>query len=181
MNPRRYFGVGLAALVLASGAFAGEDTATPARAAEGFYGVYATFHPSDGIPGTADLAKYAPFISPALEKLLSDGETAEKHFANANKDLPPLIEGDLFTSMFEGASAHKLGACKEDASQASCAVALTYTDGKSAPVRWTDTVLLVKTASGWRVDDISYGANWDFANKGRLSATLRQVIADSGG
>ncbi len=180
MRARHFLGISFAAFVLAGGAFAAEDTSTQARAAEGFYGVYATFHPSDGIPAAAGLAKYAPFITPALDKLLSDGAAAEKRFAKANKDSPPLIEGDLFTSNFEGASAYKLGACKGDAARASCAVALTYTDGKGAPVRWSDTVYLVKTAPGWRVDDISYGASWDFANKGRLSATLRQVIADSG-
>lgn len=181
MKARRLLSIGFAAFALAGGAFAAEDTSTPARAAEGFYGAYATFHPSDGIPAAAGLAKYAPFISPALDKLLSDGAAAEKRFAKANKDSPPLIEGDLFTSMFEGASAHQIGACKADAARANCAVALTYSDGKGAPVHWNDTVYLIKTAQGWRVDDIAYGASWDFANKGRLSATLRQVIADSGG
>ena len=58
---------------------------------------------------------------------------------------------------------------------------LVYDDKKDPPTRWTDTVYLTKTMAGWRVDDIFYGGSWEYANKSRLGATLRQVIADSGG
>jgi hypothetical protein len=57
---------------------------------------------------------------------------------------------------------------------------LTYDDKKEAPQHWTDTVYLIKTNLGWRVDDIGYGATWAFANKGRATAVLHHVIADSG-
>jgi hypothetical protein len=153
---------------------------TPAEAAEGFYTVYASFHPSDGIPDATGRAKYAPYISPALESLLKQGEEAEERFAKANKDSPPLIEGDLFTSMFEGATSHQIGACKQAGETARCTVELVYDDGKDKPIRWSDTVGLVKTGAGWRVDDIFYGGNWAFANKGRMTDTLRQAISDAG-
>ncbi len=166
------------AMVLSSvPCFAGN--ATPASVANDFYAVYAAISPSDGIPNAASRAKYAPFISPAFEKLLADAEAAEIRFAKANKDAPPLIEGDLFTSLFEGATAYKIGACKEEGVRASCAVALRDDDKKAAPVHWTDTVYLIKTNAGWRVDDIAYGASWAFSNKGRATAILRQTIADS--
>lgn len=153
------------------------------KAVEGFYGAYATFHPSDGIPDAKGRAKYGPFISPALDKLLADGDRAESAFAKANKDSPPLIEGDLFTSNFEGATSYKVGACSGDAKTGHCAVALTYDDRKTSPkdkpVTWTDTVYLVAAPAGWRVNDIGYGASWDFGNKGKLSETLKAAIADA--
>ena len=37
----------------------------------------------------------------------------------------------------------------------------------------------VSTDKGWRVDDIVYGGAWDFGNKGRLSDTLKAVVAES--
>jgi hypothetical protein len=157
------------------------QTATPAETAEGFYAVYDGFHPSDGIPDAAGLAKYAPFLSPALQKLLEEGEAAEQRFAKANKDSPPLVEGDLFSSMFEGATAHKIGDCKQTGEEARCTAELTYAAGSDKPISWSDTLALVKTSGGWRVDDIYYGGAWDFANKGRMSDTLKQAIADSGG
>ncbi len=155
-----------------------------AKVAKDFYGAYATFHPSDGIPDANGRAKYEPFISPKLAMLLADGNRAEASFAKANKDSPPLIEGDLFTSNFEGATSFKVGACAVDGSAGHCAVALVYDDRgqrpKDKPAAWTDTVYLVETPSGWRVDDIAYGASWEFGNKGRLSDTVKGAIANAG-
>jgi hypothetical protein len=113
-----------------------------------------------------------------------DGNSAEEAFAKANKDSPPLIEGDLFTSNFEGATTFKVGACSTGGNSGRCAVALTYDDRKQnpkdKPVTWTDTVYLVATPSGWRVDDIGYGATWAFGNKGRLADTIRGAITNAG-
>ena len=149
-------------------------------AANGFYGAYSSFHPSDGIPDAKGRATYAPYISPALDRLLADGNRAEAAFAKANKGSPPLIEGDLFTSNFEGATSFKLGACKGDAKAGQCSVALVYDDRKDhpsdKPVTWNDTLYLVATQAGWRVDDIGYGGTWPFGNKGRLTTVLGQVI-----
>jgi hypothetical protein len=179
MTVRDLVALGLIAFA-ASVANAGE-LSTPAQAANGFYAAYSAFHPSDGIPNEAHLAELAPYISPALHQLLIDGSAAEMKFNKANKDSPPLVEGDLFSSMFEGATSYKIDACKVDAKKASCPVDLVYDDKREPATHWTDTVYLAMTPNGWRVDDIGYGGNWDFANKGRLSATLRQVITDAGG
>jgi hypothetical protein len=149
-------------------------------AAEAFYAAYATFHPSDGIPDASGRAKYWPLITPALEKLLVDADGAEASFAKANKGSPPLIEGDLFTSNFEGATSSEVGACKGDAKAGQCSVALVYDDGKDKPVMWSDTVYLVATPAGWRVDDIAFGATWEFGNKGRLTKALKDTIENAG-
>lgn len=178
MNPWRLIAV-LAAILSAAPGFA-EDAQTPASVAHGFYVVYSTFHPSDGIPDAAGRAKYSPFLSPAFDKLLADAAGAQARFIKVNKGSPPLIEGDLFTSLFEGATAFHIGVCKEEFAKASCAVNLSYDDRKEAPAHWTDTVHLAKTNVGWRVDDIEYGASWAFANKGRVTTLLRQAITDSG-
>jgi hypothetical protein len=175
---KRIFLAGLAFAVLGVQADAAATT-SPAQTVKDFYAAYAGFHPSDGIPDAKGRAAYEPFISPALDKLLVDGDKAEAIFAKANKDSPPLIEGDLFTSNFEGATSYEIGACKADAKQAQCAARLTYDDHKDKPVVWNDTVYLVATPSGWRVDDIGYGASWAFANKGRLTGTLRDAIRNA--
>ena len=171
--------VALLAAAITAAASTSED---PAAAAKGFYGVYATFHPSDGIPDARARAKLKPFISPALDKLLGEGEAAEAHFAKVTKNMsPPLIEGDLFTSNFEGATAFQVGACASQGNTAHCAVSLQYRDDEkkdSKPVNWTDTVYLTHTANGWQVDDIGYGANWAFGNKGRLKDVLAGAIRD---
>ena len=178
MRHARILVLWLGALLAPFAADAG--SATPSDAVQGFYRVYATFHPSDGIPNAAGLAEYAPYLSPHLHALLQKGADAEARFAKANKNSPPLIEGDLFTSMFEGATGVKPGTCKVDGGTAHCTVDLVYDDGKDKPTRWTDTLVLVKSTDGWGVDDILFGGSWAFANKGKLSDTLNEAIADSG-
>jgi len=168
------------AMLLAAPAFAGDgDADALAKAARGFYDAYMTLHPSDGIPDAATRAKFAPFVSPALDRLFVDGDAAEDRYAKATKNQsPPLIEGDLFTPNFEGATSYKIGACTMETGGGHCAVTLTYDDRKDKPFSWTDTVYLVRTQAGWRVDDIAYGGTWDFGNKGRLTRTLKNAIAD---
>lgn len=173
----------LALLSVLSQAHAADSDAM-AKTAAGFYMAYSTFHPSDGIPDAKGRAKYAPYISDGLNALLVQANAAEAKFAHANKDTPPLVEGDLFTSMFEGATAHKIGTCTGDTKAGHCAIHLTYDPGtgdpKDKPVIWTDTAYLVNTGAGWKVDDIGFGGNWDFGNKGRMSDTLRMVITTAG-
>jgi hypothetical protein len=151
---------------------------------KGFYAAYQTFHPSDGIPDAKGRAKYTPYISVGLNALLASGDAAEDKFAAANKNSPPLIEGDLFTSNFEGATAVQIGACAGDGKTGHCAVNLTYDPGKTnnpkdKPFHWTDTAYLMNEAGSWRVDDIGYGGSWDFGNKGRMRDTLKMAITDA--
>lgn len=151
----------------------------PASAANGFLAVYGGFHPSDGIPDSAGRAKLAPYLSPALNRLLAEGAAAEARFAAKIKNSPPLIEGDLFSSLFEGATAWKLDACVTAGSTARCPVEFARADAKQKTATWTDTLVLTNTPQGWRVDDIAYGANFQFGNTGKLTDTLRTVLREA--
>lgn len=170
---------GLLAAVVGAGP---SDLQIPEETASTFFAIYGSFHPSDGIPNAAQLAELKAVVSPALESLLREAATAEKRFADSTKhQAPPLLEGDIFTSNFEGATAWHVGTCRTSGAQARCEVALGYrsnTTEDAKRVNWTDTIMLVRTGAGWRVDDIGYGANWNFANKGRLTDTLQSAIRD---
>lgn len=155
-----------------------DSTKAMTATANGFYKAYESVQP-DGLPDATDFAKLEPFLSPALDALIRNANTAEDRFAADNKDSPPLVEGDIFTSLFEGAKSFQIGVCAGDPRGGHCTVALNYSDPSNKPVHWTDTVYLVSTPAGWRVDDIAYGGNWDFGNKGRLSETLKYIIANA--
>ena len=90
----------LSAVVLASGAQAADNDAM-AKAANGFYTAYSTFHPSDGIPDVAGRARYAPYISERLNALLTQANAAESKFASANKNTPPLVEKNLVDRLYD--------------------------------------------------------------------------------
>jgi hypothetical protein len=151
----------------------------PAATASGFLAIYGSFHPSDGIPDSGGRAKLAPYLSAGLNKMLADGAAAEARFAAKIKDAPPLIEGDLFTSMFEGATSWKLGACSIQGSAARCPVAFTHVGTGRQPVAWTDTLILTNTPPGWRVSDIAYGGGFRFGNTGTLTDTLKLVLSQA--
>jgi hypothetical protein len=169
--------VGVVGLVLSGANAAPSDTQAILHTATGFYDVYLALHPSDGIPDAALRARFEPFISPALDKLLAAGDTAEQRYVKATKNqAPPLMEGDLFTPNFEGATSLKIGACVADTKGGHCPVAMVYDDGKDKPIRWTDTVVLVNTPAGWRVDDIVYSTN--FGSRGSLTGTVHDAIQD---
>jgi len=184
MKPARALLV-LAAILLASPAFAAAQRKQapppmPQRTAAAFYAAYAKAHPS-GVPNARQRVQLGQFLSQRLNGLLVDADRAEQRYAAATRqESPPLVEGDLFTSLFEGATAYNIGACTtEGDATASCSVALTSSMTGQPDTHWTDTVLLVREGRGWKIDDISYGGTWPFANKGRMSDVLNDAIAES--
>lgn len=151
------------------------------RVTNEFYTAYMSVS-HDGIPDGDARAKLAPYITPALEDLLDAGENAEARYAkDTHNESPPIIEGDLFTSLFEGATSYKVGACKAESDAGRCAVFLTYDDQSGEPQHWTDTAILKHTKDGWRIDDIAYGGHWAFGNKGRLTDTLKFALHTAAG
>jgi hypothetical protein len=151
----------------------------PQAATGSFYAEYLRVQPR-GIPDEAARAQLQPLLSARLSALLKDGEDAEARYREASKgDVPPLVEGDVFTSLFEGATAYRVRDCKGDDATRLCPVSLSYRRRGEPETRWVDAVALVRETGGWRVDDIIYGGNWDFAKRGRLTEVLKNAIVES--
>jgi hypothetical protein len=153
----------------------------PAMAANEFYAVYKDHHAQGGIPDATERLRFSPVLSPRLNKQLTAADAAQGRLtAKVKNAVPPMLEGDIFSSLFEGATSWKVGACQGDAKTARCPVALSYVPPPNAktnkPANWNDTVLLVNTPQGWKVDDVIYDAGFAFGNTGRLSAMLQMVI-----
>jgi hypothetical protein len=170
----------LLALVLAGPSAAQAASDSPAAATRAFYDTYLKVKPR-GIPDEKTRAMFAPLISPALEKLLADANAAEElHTERTKNQEPPLVEGDAFSSLFEGATAYEVGACRKKPDSAVCDVHLTYAENKGdKPTHWVDQAMLVRSGDGWVLDDIVFGATWDFGNHGRMQDLLRQVPKDA--
>ena len=161
-------------MVLAAPAHA-DDATDMAAAANRFYATYAAQPRSGGLPEGVARGRYLPLLSPRLVKLLNDASAAQLRFHAKVKDSPPLIEGDIFSSQFEGFQTYKVDACSGSATAGRCSVQLHYGDRK--PVDWTDDILLVKVGGTWKVDDIAYKGAFAFGNDGLLSQTLKMVIS----
>jgi len=154
----------------------------PAAAVNAFYAVYKDHHAQGGIPDATGRLRYTPVLSPRLNKQLTDAAAAQARLtAKVKNAVPPMLEGDIFSSLFEGATSWKVGACQGDAKAARCTVALSYVPAQSAkppkPANWNDTVIVTSTPQGWKVDDVVYDAGFPFGNTGRLSDMLQMVVA----
>ena len=148
-----------------------------AAAADGFYRAYETFRPPDGIPDERTRRRFEPFISDSLNRLLVDVEEAEQRYENRTAGrFPPLIEGDPFTPNFDGATSFAIGDCSADGRSGRCAVSLSFEGGSEKPRSWTDSVVLVRTDAGWRVNDIVFGGAADAGGPSTLSGTLKSAI-----
>jgi len=190
----------LALLLLSPAAQAADD---PAIAVGSFYDVYQAQHKSDGgIPDATGRLRYSGVLSPNLNTLLNQAAAAQARTAARIKAsgpkaaVMPMFQGDIFTSLFEGATGWQVGECKGDDKTARCPIVLTHVDplapssseavgqknaGKppAKPANWRDVVLVVHTPAGWKVDDIIYDAGFAFGNTGRLTDMLKMVVASN--
>jgi hypothetical protein len=179
----------LLALMLVTPAVAQSQAVTPpadpAAAAHAFYAVYGPqVGKGGGIPDAATRLRFSAVLSPRLNAQLAAAAAAQARLtARVKNAVPPMLEGDIFSSLFEGATGWKVGACQSDGNTARCPVALTHVAPAIAgrapvkPAQWNDTVLLTNGPQGWKVDDVIYDAGFAFGNTGRLSSMLRMVIA----
>ena len=163
---------------LAAGPVSAADAPDIGKSAEAFYAAYRKARPG-GVPAGKNLSIYRPVVSSRLFTLLRRAGAAEVEYGKKNPGSPPMVEGDLFTSLFEGASRSRVEDCQSGESTATCWVELTYVDSRDGKAqKWRDKLFLVKENRRWRVNDIEYGGSWEFMHKGRLQAVLESVIKD---
>jgi hypothetical protein len=168
----------VAAVTMASGP-ARADAAMQA-AAEAFYKVYGAPPRTGGLPNATQRSHYAAVLSPRLMQLLDQAQAAQIRFDRKVRGAaPPLIEGDIFTSLFEGPTGWTVGTCAGDAATAQCPVTMVHQAAGQQPVQWRDTLVLVRANGGWKVDDVIYDPHLTAGNTGRLSALLGMVVAQA--
>ena len=133
-----------------------------------------------GLPNATQAAALAPHLSPRLNGLLHDALAGQQAYkARYPTDKPPMIDGDIFSSLFEGASSGEVDTVEEVDGHATVRVKYSYSDPETHKVieTWPDNFLLVRDGSGWLIDDIEYLGGWDFAPRGRLSVALTETAA----
>lgn len=165
-------------VLLLAGPARADDAAAMAAPANGFYAARTALGPVDGIPGATGRARLAPFLSPGLSRALADAAAADVRFHAGAPDAPPLMEGDLFSSLLDGPTAWKVDACAPGGREGRCTVTLTHAVPGRAAITWRDTLLLVQ-AGGWKIDDIAYDPALPSGNTGRLSEMLRMVESEA--
>ena len=129
-------------------------------------------HAGAGVPEAGRLDAYRPLLTqPLLAALERARRVRDAAVASAPDEKPPYVEGALFASLFEGYTDLQPITLASEGGQASVRVCFAYAD-RGGRTEWTDTVVLHKQDGAWRIDDVLYGGQWDFANTGSLRRQL---------
>jgi hypothetical protein len=144
---------------------------SPAGVVQHFYELHAP-HAGAGAPEADQLATYAPLLTKDLVAALERAR-AERDRAIADNpgEKPPFVEGALFASLFEGYTRALPRTVASEGDTARVPVCFQFLS-KGMPVEWIDTVRLRREDGAWRIDDVAYGGQWDFANSGTLREQL---------
>lgn len=166
-------------LSLTTNVLMADETHEMQQAVNAFYNIYIEEQPL-GVPTENEQEKFRPHVSSALGKLLQEAdETEQKYKITTGGEVPPLVESDLLTSLFEDATAFNVLSCEQQVETGSCLVEFSYIDTRdNSSFQWKDKVYIVRESHDWQVDDIEYHGDWQFMHKGRLQELLRQVIED---
>lgn len=127
-----------------------------------------------GVPEETKMASYRPFLSKRLMGQLEQAaHERDQAITDHPDEKPPFVDGDLFSSLFEGATSFEVGVpvAQKDGRER-VPVNFSHSEAGTPTERWTDVAVLVREDGGWKLDDLEYGGDWDFASKGRLSNTL---------
>lgn len=158
-------------------------TATPAAtspraAVERFLQFY--FHGyGSALPSAAERVALAPMITAEFAAALEGAAKAERCAYQRHRGAePPLLQGDLFSSLFEKATG-VLGVTelRNTGTAAEYALQFEYRmpGAARAETTWSDAVRLRLVEGEWRVDDLVHRGDWDFASKGSVRALLEGV------
>jgi len=147
------------------------SASSPTRAADKFYRTYLRLQ-IRGLPNDQQLKALSPLIAPDLKELLESARSTQAKFIQEHPDeKPPWADGDLFTSLFEGAQSFRLGRATVQGDRRQVPVYLVYRQGGST-TRWSDELVLVRSGNRWLVSDILLKGEWAFKSGSSLRAIL---------
>lgn len=143
-----------------------------------FYQANQTAHPRGALT-LQELLTFRQFVSvPLFELLKNVSEAEEAHLREVGDHQPPLVEGNLFTSLPQGATTYRLINCQLESGEGSCRVELIYTDAQhKSPTKWVDKVILTKDVRGWVIGNISYGGEAAPLRSGDLHSALLDILS----
>lgn len=135
-----------------------------------------------GLPDESQLPELASFLAPELLSLFEAALRGEDCYARKNDyEGPPFVEGDLFSSLFEGGTSATYQLVSQEANTATFEIKWTNDSPVAeSPFTWKDRVILVKSASGWLIADFGHLGTWEFMAKGNVSDILRAVAKECG-
>ncbi len=156
---------------------------SPEEAAREFYASYQKLHFS-GLPDASQLQVLSGQLSSGLQTAMRKAQGQQARCIKANPgDKGPWVEGDMFTSNFEGfttlAAPSKGATVVPKGQQAQVRLTFEYVEGGQR-VTWTDEVVLVLERGRWVIDDVHYRNNSGKGFGNGFGPGLRASLATQG-
>jgi len=183
MEKRFKLSVAVVALAIGHSGIAAVNAMDGAKdGAQNFYKQYLGLRATgkvSGILNPGQLAQLGPLLTPQLRSLFSQ---AFKEQTRCRKlfpeDIPPWVDGDIFTSSAEGFTSFTPTDSKAQANARTVSITFNYAEKKSK-VQWTDTVSMREVGGVWLVDDVFYRATFAFTSGfgSHLQGSLKELPA----
>src|SRR5262245_36759621 len=155
--PRIAQALAIFACFLATGAECGPQEKAAAVVTD-FYSAYIP-HRQGGLPKEAELQRLAPFLSDRLHaSIVAALDYQEAWEKRHPEDRPPFVDGEYFSSLFEGHEYFKVSRVTAS-SKTEWKVQVHF---RYETVEWDDTVLVVAERGRYRIDDVLYSGAGEF-------------------
>lgn len=136
-----------------------------------FYMRYLEVRPA-GLPTAAQQATLAPWLSDRLEARFDEARVLQAQFRSQHPgEKPPLVDGCLFASLFEGPTAFEVGVAAIGGDVTRVPVRFRYGNEAS----WQDVIVLTREGPRFVIDDIEFAGAGPFNPPGRLSEALERA------
>lgn len=109
-------------------------------------------------------------------ELLSEQDKERISKSSMPTDKPILLEGSIFTSLYDGFTSYKIQEYKVENDTAYVIVSLSYAQEGAQAENWIDTVVFIKEKQ-WRIDNIQFDKN--VSNYKSLSESLIRFVMHS--
>ena len=126
-----------------------------------------------GLPDKDQLKDITPFLSSEVIALIKRDQKKQDAFIKKHpKQKPPWVEGDLFSSLFEGRTSYGIGQTRTKGGTREVDVYLQF-NGETDKVKWTDTVVLRPEGDKLVITNILFKGNWQFKSGTSLMNALK--------
>lgn len=166
--------VALTAVSILAAVLAACGTRDPVSASDTVVQFYVMLEASGvrNVPEERALLALEPYLMPSLARQLRAARALQDSAMKTGTVAKvPFSEGDPFSGLFEGHTTFVVKNTILTGDSAKVLVNFSNTEQKP-PVSWSDTVVLARTDSVWRIADIRYGAGWEFGYRGALTQVL---------